>query len=338
MVSMRDKIHIVFSPDENYAVHAGVAVMSILQHASKPGRFHFYFLQGDRKLSDRSRAKFDEIIRANGAALDYVEVDVRPLAGFANMIPNHVTSATFYRMMIPDLLPQLERCLYLDCDVLALGDLAQLWDEANSDTSLGAVADCFVERGESKKYEFIRRYFNSGVLLMNLRRWRERERVKACLQLSADPKMHERFADQDVFNVVFCDDVHFLHPRWNIQTGQKPLARTKELDQEWREILQAPRLAHFTSPSKPGNLGMTHSWSLEYWRMLAKTPWGREMPDFSKKILMARLYRLKCVISKTLRSILDVRMNLKARRCRLILFGRILVDRKSRKQPQEIQA
>ena len=84
---MKEKIHVVFSPDENYAVLAGVAIFSILHHASDPGRFHFYFLQGNQKLSDRSRAKFSEVIKPYGAALDYVEVDVGLLAGFENHGP-----------------------------------------------------------------------------------------------------------------------------------------------------------------------------------------------------------------------------------------------------------
>jgi lipopolysaccharide biosynthesis glycosyltransferase len=334
---MKEKIHIVFSPDENYAVLAGVGVTSILHHASEPGRFHFYFLQGDQKLSDRSRAKFSEVIEAYGAALDYVEVDVRLLAGFENHGPKHITSAVYYCVMIPNLLPNLERCLYLDCDVLALGDLAELWDTVNPDASIAAVADCNIDRAGLKKYEVIKRYFNGGVLLMNLRRWREREHVKSCLQLLADPQMRKRFANQDVLNVVFCDEVHLLHPRWNIQTGQKNLVQTKALDQEWREILQAPRIAHFTGGSKPCNMGMTHRWSVEYWRILAKTPWGREMPDLGKKMLVARLHRLKKVAQRTFRWMLEARMNLEAGICRIVLFGRILVDLKPRKQTGQFQ-
>jgi lipopolysaccharide biosynthesis glycosyltransferase len=336
---MKEKIHIVFSPDENYAVLAGVAVTSILHHASEPGRFHFYFLQGNRKLSDRSRAKFSEVIETYGAALDYVEVDVRLLAEFENLGPERLSPAVYYLMMIPNLLPNLERCLYLDCDVLALGNLAELWDTVNPDAGVAAVADCNIDRDRVslEKYEVIKRYFNAGVMLMNLQRWRERERVKSCLQLSANPRMHDRFANQDVLNVIFRDDVYFLHPRWNIQGGQKPIVKTKELDQEWREILQAPRIAHFAGSGKPCNMGMAHRWSMEYWRMLAKTPWGREMPDLGGKMRVASLHRLKRVTQRTLRWMLDARMNLEAGTCRIVLFGHVLVDLKPRKQTGQFQ-
>jgi lipopolysaccharide biosynthesis glycosyltransferase len=336
--TMKDKIHIVFSLDENYAVQAGVALMSILYHTSEPVRFHFYLLHGKQKLSGPARAKFSRMIKTYGAALDYVEAHGRPLTGLENLSPEHGVRSTYYRLMIPDLLPNLERCLYLDCDVLALGDLAELWDMVNLEIGVAAIGDCYLDRVESKKNEVISRFFNTGVLLMNLRLWRKQGRVKSCLQLLAEPKMHKWYADQDILNVVFRDDVHFLHPRWNIQTGQKPSAKTRERDQEWREILQAPRIAHFTTPSKPGNMGMTHHWSMEYWRMLAKTPWGQEMSDLGKKMLVARLYRLKRVAQKTLRWMLEASLNLKARTCRIALFGRILVDRRSRKATGEFQA
>jgi lipopolysaccharide biosynthesis glycosyltransferase len=335
---LKEKIQVVFAPDENYAVLAGVAMTSILHHASEPGRFHFYFLQGDRKLSAGSRAKFHEVIEAYGAALDYVEVDVRPLAGFENHGPKHISSAVYYCLMIPELLPDLARCLYLDCDVLALGDLAELWDTNNAEAAVAAVCDCYVDRAGLKKYKVIKHYFNSGVMLMNLQRWRERGHTQRCLQLLADPQMRLRFANQDVLNVVFCDDVHFLHPRWNIQTGQKHLARTKELDQEWQEILQAPRLAHFTTRSKPGVMGMTHPWSMEYWRMLARTPWGRETAALREKMLLAKLHRLKRVIQKFLRWTLEASLNREKGTCRLVLCGRILVDRKPRNPTDELQS
>jgi lipopolysaccharide biosynthesis glycosyltransferase len=332
---MKEKIHVVFSPDENYAIYAGVAMTSILYHASDPGRFHFYFLQGDRRLSDASRAKLDRAVKKYGAAMSFLEVDVSLIAGFAHLgtkrIMKRISAAAYYRLLIPDLLKDLERCIYLDCDVIALGDLAELWDTINPNTSVAAVCDCYIHGTGMKKFEVIKCYFNSGVLLMNLRLWRERGHVKSCLQLSADPKMHERFADQDVLNVNFCDDVHILHPRWNIQVGHRHWSSIKGLDSEWREILESPKIAHFASACKPWKMAMKHHWSMEYWRMLARTPWGEEMPGLRKKMMLARCKRFQAQLSRALRWTVEISMDSKRGTCRVILFGRLLLDKTPRR-------
>jgi lipopolysaccharide biosynthesis glycosyltransferase len=179
---MKEKIHVVFSPDENYAIYAGVAMASILYHAFDPVRFHFYFLQGDRPLSDASRAKLDRVVKKYGAAMSFLEVDVSLIAGFAHLgtkrIMKRISAAAYYRLLIPDLLKDLERCIYLDCDLIALGDLAELWDTINPNTSVAAVCDCYIHGTGSKKFEVIECYFNSGVLLMNLRLWRDAKDFK----------------------------------------------------------------------------------------------------------------------------------------------------------------
>ncbi|MDR0534009.1 MAG: glycosyltransferase family 8 protein [Verrucomicrobiales bacterium] len=328
---MKETMHIVFSPDENYAAPVGVAVWSILQHAADPGRFHFHFLQGINSLSEGARDKLMLVINQFGAKGDFVIVNSSLVQAYGELGPEYITAAAYYRLLIPDVFRELERCLYLDCDVVALGDIAGLWDMAMSEAGISAIVDCYVDRENLQRYNEVRHYFNSGVLMMNLRRWRERNYIKQCLSLARKPELHERFADQDILNIVFCEDVHILHPRWNIQTGQKPLFKSGDLQpdlQQWREIRQAPKIAHFTSHKKPWNMGMKHDWSMEYWKVLEQTPWGREMRGFGKKMLVAKCFRLKAKLTKLLRWLLTYRKNSACGACRISLCGRLIVDRK----------
>lgn len=329
---MKETIHVVFSPDENYAVPAGVAVLSILQHAASPQRYHFYFLQGANGLSPGARQKLTQVITQFGAVGEFVTVDTTLVQAYDDLGPDYITLAAYYRLLIPDVFKKLDRCLYLDCDVVALDDLAELWDMPVPDMAVCAVIDCYVDRENLQRYDEIRHYFNSGVLLMNLQLWRERNYVKQCLGLARKPELHERFADQDILNIVFRNDVHILHPRWNIQTGQKPFFKSDELQQdfrEWREIKESPKIAHFTSHKKPWNMGMKHDWSMEYWNVLVQSPWSTEVCGFGRNIAMAKLFRFKARITKLLRWLLTYRKNSTCGACRISLCGRLIVDRKA---------
>jgi lipopolysaccharide biosynthesis glycosyltransferase len=328
---MQSQIHIILAPDKNYAIHAGVAMLSVLNHAAQPTRFHFYYLQGENPLSGDQQRKSEQIVKQYGAQLSFVQVKGDWVKRLGKLGPDYITAAAYYRLLIPSIFPQLERCIYLDCDLVALGDLTELWDMDISTAGIGAVEDCFVEREGLQKYPEIEHYFNSGVLYMNLDRWRKLQYSEKCLRLAADAEMRERFADQDVLNVALSKDVIYLHPRWNIQTGQKPLfssKRLREARQAWREICQAPKIAHFTSSKKPWNMGMKHNWSMEYWRMLSVTPWKAELKNLPKLIWRAKLNRLKALISRGSRWLLTFKKNTKKQEFRISVCGRLVIDRK----------
>ncbi|MDR2463070.1 MAG: glycosyltransferase family 8 protein [Verrucomicrobiales bacterium] len=328
-------IAIVFSLDDYFARHAGVAAQSILSRSATPSRFHFYFLQDNSGLSAANREKLSRIIQAHGAEGEFVAVDAALVEPYRKLGPARFTAATWYRLLAPSACPQLARCLYLDCDVVAIGDVAELWDTPLPETGLAAVADCFIEREKFKRLPGVRRYFNSGVLLMNLQRWREQGYTERCLALAADRDLLADFPDQNILNMVFSDDVHFLHPRWNIQTGQQPLMVTAALRddwREWREICQSPKIAHFTSDRKPWNFAMKHGWSLEYWRTLMLTPWGAECSGAERQRLMwrARSGRAKALASRFLRWLLMFKKSEKTGAARLVLCGRLVIDKKGK--------
>jgi len=302
---------------------------SILHHASDPLRFCFYCLHDGKLLTDKTKGRLTQIVGRHGAALNFVQMDASRVNVYGDWGPEYITGAAYYRLLIPEALPQLDRCLYLDCDVVALGDIAELWDIKMPEAAIAAVRDCYVDRENLKKYENIKCYFNSGVLLMDLRRWRNLHYIEKCLRLASNPELHKRFADQDLLNIAFCDEVHVLHPRWNIQTGQKPMCKTMSLADDWREwweICQAPKIAHFTSERKPWNMEMKHRWSFEYWRMLAMTPWGEEMKDLRQKILMAKGFRLKAQFTKLLRWLLTVKKTRISGALKVSFCGRLIID------------
>jgi lipopolysaccharide biosynthesis glycosyltransferase len=123
----------------------------------------------------------------------------------------HVSPAALAKFRLPELLPELDRVLYLDCDVIVRADLGALFATPLDGACLGACRDIGV-LWNSRMSE-IDPYFNSGVLLLDLERMRRdgaTRRLIAVKRVSRDG-----FMDQDCLNAVFAGSVQLLDPRWN---------------------------------------------------------------------------------------------------------------------------
>src|SRR3546814_353430 len=147
----------------------------------------------------------------------------------------------------------LFRSLYLDCDIVVRNDIAALWNLSLGDKVLGAARNLFFVRHDDLDLPAGADYFNAGVLLMNLRRWREADGTARLIRFIEAHHDHLWAHDQDALNAVFCGEFLELAPRWNFQTSML----WSEPDGlglsywEFRRLLADPAIVHYTSPSKP---------------------------------------------------------------------------------------
>ncbi|MDB5537636.1 MAG: glycosyl transferase family 8 [Devosia sp.] len=175
----------------------------------------------------------------------------------------HISASTFGRLFIEQFVTaEDKRALYLDADILVLGSLEDLWRADLGDNTLGAVRDNFdndlkfgkTPLPETKAAPRVTDYFNAGVLLIDLARWRERRVVeKAFAYLQNNP--NTPFADQDALNVACDGEWNELGKHWNsVDFVEKiNLARTPD---DLR-----PGIVHFAARVKP--------WNFAYWNQNA---------------------------------------------------------------------
>ena len=180
-------IHIALATDDNYARHAGVVITSVLANASEGESHHFHvFTLG---LSDLNIANLHSLVSSRVDRLTIHLVDIGELRGFPES--THTLNA-YLRLKIPDLLTGLRKILYLDSDLVVMDSLRELWELDLEDSLAGATFDSmYFFRGEATEYwkevglpEGVK-YFNSGVLLMNLEAWRKEDAFE---QLSVHTK------------------------------------------------------------------------------------------------------------------------------------------------------
>ena len=211
-------LDVLYVCDENYAPFAGVSVFSLLQQSRDLPTLRVLVL--GLELSDASRENLKSIAKAH--ARELILLDGKPLAEElqALALPCYRGSqAANLRLLFERVLPQdTTRVLYLDCDTLVCGSVAELATLALGGKAVGAVRDSLTARYKRLLgLDEAQNYYNSGVLLIDVARWREQalsERVTDFLKGNRAPLL---YPDQDLLNLALGDEIATLPIRYNFQ-------------------------------------------------------------------------------------------------------------------------
>jgi lipopolysaccharide biosynthesis glycosyltransferase len=240
---------LVFACDAGYAMPLATTLRSIAETNRSAWPFQVYILSDG--FSENTKRKVIDSLPKGSSSFRWLPADLAGFEGFSTL--QHISTATYARLLISSKLPdRVDRVLYLDADILVLDDLAPIWEVDLEGAVLGAVVDerlsTHIKIGNTSLAGLprVRNYFNAGVLLIDLARWRaERIAEKALGYLERCP--HSPYSDQDALNVA-CDGLwKKLDPRWNYYQIdlQKPISDLS--------AAQRPGIVHFQGWSKPWN-------------------------------------------------------------------------------------
>lgn len=223
---MTNEIHIAFAVDRGYLKQVAVTIASIIANASTPEALRFHILHAD-----------DDAVMSEQVALwqrpHVRSVPVENLFAEGVLENSHISVATWLRMLLPVALPDVDRLIYLDADLVVLADIAGLWNADLGDAPMGGVVDIgiyrYARRGDARRDYFYRdylvslgldpakpQYVNAGVLLMDLARLREIEFTRRSTEMYLERRDRLVLADQDIINGVMQGDIAHLDPRWNV--------------------------------------------------------------------------------------------------------------------------
>ena len=285
LTSRTDPIHIVSASDDRFAIPLGVMLTSLFENSPSGKIITVSVLDGGISLINRE--KILRIAESYHSTINFLMVNGEK---FKNFIPfGHVNYITYYRLAIPELLDEtVDKVLYLDCDLIIKDDITKLWAVDVSHHFLAAVEDAYIEHWallDASTYNFLHdskkrlnipetaKYFNSGVMLINLSRWREEKIHKKIIDFVAHNPEKIRLADQDGLNALLFGTWYPLPLRWNVQPFLYKLAKTKQ-DDEYTDAVKEPYIIHYAGESKPWNFTGTHPAENEYFRYLALTEWN----------------------------------------------------------------
>jgi lipopolysaccharide biosynthesis glycosyltransferase len=237
---------IVFACDANYEMPLAVSLRSLTESNSRHWPISIFILEDGDHPIDKTRV--ERSLPSGSVTLTWITIDVEAYKSWRTL--DHISAMTFARLLIGDVIPSdWERILYLDSDILVLRDLMDLSDTDLGNCVLAAVADGTLEphrHSESpigRHVRSVKRYFNAGVLVINLTLWKARLiGARAVEFLMTFP--HTPYSDQDALNAVCDGDWKEMPSYWNFQDSYSKTFSTLEVEDR-------PAVVHFASPSKP---------------------------------------------------------------------------------------
>jgi lipopolysaccharide biosynthesis glycosyltransferase len=304
------EIVVVSAADDGYAMPLAVTIRSALNYLAPDRRLRLYVLDGG--LSDDSKARLLNSWNDSRLTVEWLRPDLELVRDLK--ISEHVNIVTYLRLLMPWVLPaEVGRAVYLDADMLVRRDLGELWDEPQGDHAVLAVQDVAapwidaavsmpnLERCKSylcavtpvANYRELgiaaaAKYFNGGMLVVDLARWRRESYAQQMLDCLREHREHVLWWDQYALNAVLAGQWRALDLRWNqgAHIYAYPTWRQNPFDRDtFAQLRLAPWIVHFCSPSKPWHYFCRHPFTRDWRRTLRETDWRAWRPDKPQQFL-----------------------------------------------------
>jgi lipopolysaccharide biosynthesis glycosyltransferase len=243
----RDRIHIALAFDQNFIVPFYVLLTSIfLNNKNNNLLFHTITEGIDQKQKD----EITSFVQGNNAEITFYSVDVKLVQQFIlSLDAPHVTSATYYRLYFPELVPtSVNKLLYLDIDIIVNGDLEKLFRTSINRFPVGAVADPKILRRPDLGIDEDGEYFNAGVLLLCLSEWRRQKISEKTIEFLNTSSEKIVLGDQDALNFVLVNNWYKLDKSYNITFYDIPTGLKRR---DFGTYLSDKVIIHFTTQNKP---------------------------------------------------------------------------------------
>jgi len=298
---------VAMAADDDYSMQLAAAARSLINNLG-PGRGLLLFVVSSGVAGPNREKILKSWETPKDVAVSWVEIDPASLGGMN--VSGHVSAATYSRVFIPRLLPPfVNKAIYLDSDLLVLRDISGLWDKSMEGVYALAARDIMTpyfcsrealkDRPRCLPYLFAdvpvkdyrelgipgtAKYFNAGVMVMDLDKWRSDRIGEAALDYLEKNKGELRYWDQDGLNAVLAGKWGELDPRWNqlAHIYRFPSWKESPLDRDtFDKLLNDPYIIHFASRSKPWYHDNCHPARSLYFRCLDMTEWKGWRPEFT---------------------------------------------------------
>jgi lipopolysaccharide biosynthesis glycosyltransferase len=271
-INISQPIPIFYATDDNYAHYLTVSIASLIANANPQRQYKIFILQ--QKLSKDNQRALRRLSTSN------VKIQLVPMGKrIARLADEHFslrgdyeTLTVYFRLFIPQMFPEYERAIYLDADSCVLTDIAELYEQDLHGQYLGAVVDKFAQM-QQLTIDYVTqvlglsvdRYFNSGMLLMDLQKLRAAHFVDEFLHFLNTYHVKAMAADQDYLNTICQRRFMQLDDRWNTLPPVSSGA----------PLLKQPGIVHYCFNSKPWHY-QNIPYEEYFWQYAKPTPYYQE--------------------------------------------------------------
>lgn len=300
-------IPVVFSTDHNFIMPTGVAIFSMLE-SNQESTFDIFILQSE-DVTDDDRKCLSKMVKSFSSRITFID----PGDHFSKSYEiRGISHACYFRLLIPWLIPQYDKVIYLDGDIVVKSDISQLIEFPNKENEwvCGVRTPGFTLESEYVRY--IRsigldnqKYINSGILVYNSKLMRDLNLKEEILSYTNKQFL---FQDQDIINIVCKDRIGWLPLKYNSSPILGKVDKSKLVKagittpEEFEEALLNPTIIHYAGP-KPWKT-FTYHW-YDWWSAYSGSPfYDFEYTDRATAEIMKPKYTLRQVVKMLVNKIL----------------------------------
>lgn len=306
--------NVVYAADERFAEILSVSMESLL--CNNKNVIVWILNNGIKK---ESVEKLKRQAERHKVEIHFISLkDLKDYAGRELSCQKKISATAYFRLFLPGIMPEeVERVLYIDCDTLVVDDISEFYDMDLFNTC-GNIAEPTANLMKRKiGLKPVDTYFNSGVMLINLKRWRKDGIDKKFISYIEEMDGTISFEDQGVINHVLRGKIDILPVRYNVETqyfdfgydGFSIMKKDKSRYEE-KDVIEAmdkPGIIHFTNSfasERPWVKGSKHRYVNEWMKYKNRTEW-KDSPLWESNKDSAR--KLSRMIYKVLPRVVGLR-------------------------------
>jgi lipopolysaccharide biosynthesis glycosyltransferase len=275
--------------DEGYAMPLATTLLSMVEANQSGQPIDVYILTAE--FTSAARQRVVDSVPQGAAVIHWVPVELESFQKFTTR--TYISKMTYARLLLPELIPShLTRVLYLDADILVLGDLTPLSTMDLEGCAYAAVidTDAIPHAERLGLYQpdgrTLCEYFNAGVMLVDLKRWREENISEKSIEFMIQ-NPETILADQDALNFACGGRWKRLHARWNFQEhDERGYANVAPAER--------PAIVHFAGKWKPWNPKSVSVDAVFYDGFRERTLFGRSSGQKTRDALEYGWSSFKC--------------------------------------------
>lgn len=280
MGAFMDRVNICLACDDNYAKYAGVVIASAL--ANTDVDINAYILDGG--ITEEHKKEILSLKSIYNCEINFVQIDENLFEDYKKVKTHaYLSLATYYRLKLPTLLPDVDRLIYFDCDMVINSSLKDLFNTDMGDSAIAGVRD--INKRMLKKNP---NYVNAGMLVLDLKQMREQNLEEKFLEWTKAHIDTIKMGDQEIINEVEKGKIVIVDDEWNVQSSNFTNRSS---------YTNNPKVIHFVARKKPWHFA-SHSYHRPlYFKYLQLTPWALKEDEkfywYTKNQIMSLLTYVK---------------------------------------------
>ena len=278
----KNNIAIALSADDFYSPYLATVIESIRENSSVNHNYDIMVM--NKNISPKNQRKIKSIVDSNSNfAIRFIDISRYEEKFKGLFLRGHFTIETWFRLIMPEIMPNYKKVLYLDSDLVVNSDIAELYNTDISGFLLAACHDAdtagLYNGFEPNKKEYMDNvlkivnpfdYFQAGVILFNLDEFRKQLNVDETLKYASSYDW--QLLDQDVLNYLAQGKVKYVDMAWNVMYDWLDIRRKniialapKKLQDQYDTAHASPKILHYAGPDKPWN-DPTVDYAELFWR------------------------------------------------------------------------